>query len=81
MADRQIINIITHSLVTHQAREPRSGPSSASATFDRSIFENHLTTSAILGEVMWVTSAPVNWAESESFDKYILPEIKFRIKD
>lgn len=69
----------THSLVTHQDREPCSAPSSASGTFDSSIFENHLTTSAILGKVMWVTSAPVNWAKSESFTKHITPEVKFMI--
>lgn len=50
-------------------------------TFDRSIFENHLTTSAILGEVMWVTSAPVDWAESESFHKHTLPGIKFTMEN
>lgn len=50
----------------HQAGESRRVPSAANGTFDKSIFKNHLTTSAILGEVMWVTSAPVNWAESES---------------
>lgn len=33
----------------------------------KSIFENHLTASAILGEVMWVTAASVKWAERESF--------------
>lgn len=48
-------------------------PSSANGTFDRSIFENHLTTRAILGEVMWVASAPVNWAKSESLHIF-LPE-------
>lgn len=60
---------------------PHSIPSSANGTFDRSIFENHLTTSAILGEVMWVTSAPVNWAKRGSFHKHTLPEIKFMMKD
>lgn len=57
--------------VTHAALGHTSMPSSASGTFDRSIFENHLTTRAILGEVMWVASAPVNWAKSESLHIYI----------
>lgn len=35
----------------------------------KSIFENHLTVSAILGEVMWVTAASVKWAESESLQQ------------
>lgn len=51
-------------------------PSSANHIFDRSIFENHMTTSAILGEVMRVTSAPVNWAKRETFHKHTLPEMR-----
>lgn len=42
-----------------------ASPSPVNGKFDTSIFENGLMTAAVQGEVMWVTSAPVNWATLE----------------
>lgn len=44
-------------------------PYSAGGTFEVYFWKNHLTVSAILGEVMWVTAASVKWAESESLQQ------------
>lgn len=50
---------------THFSLEDLDVPSPVNGIFDASIFERHLPTAAVLGEVMWVTSAPVNWAMLE----------------
>lgn len=52
--------------MTHFSFEDLDVPSPVNGIFDGSIFENDLPTAAVLGEVMWVASAPANWVKRES---------------
>lgn len=54
------------SLVTRFSFKDEDVPSPVSGIFDSSIFGSGLPTAAVLGEVMWVASAPANWAKRES---------------